>query len=98
MKTAALEPPSYRRGEMPGNLTPFHDALKQALKVEAHRPSLPPLRHPQPIPDERLSDDRSFGRRDREVAPRKPVALGDADVGPHLQGTEAPALVDFWSA
>ena len=38
LKTAVLEAPSYRRGEMPGKLTPFHDTLKQALKVDAHRP------------------------------------------------------------
>ena len=31
-------PPKYRRGEQPGKLTVFHDALKQALKADARRP------------------------------------------------------------
>ena len=38
LKAAVLEAPSYRRSEMPGKLTPFHESLKQALKVDAHRP------------------------------------------------------------
>ncbi len=38
LKTPVLEAPIYRRSEMPGKLTPFHDLLKQALKVDAHRP------------------------------------------------------------
>jgi thioredoxin 2 len=50
------------------------------------------------VPDERLADDPSCGRCGQSVAPRKPVALGDADLGPYLQGTEAPVLVDFWAA
>ncbi len=31
-------PPKYRRGEQPGKLTAFHEALKQALKADARRP------------------------------------------------------------
>jgi transposase len=31
-------PPKYRRGEQPGKLTVFHEALKQALKADARRP------------------------------------------------------------
>ena len=31
-------PPKYRRGELPNKLTVFHEALKQALKVDARRP------------------------------------------------------------
>ena len=31
-------PPKYRRGEQPGKLTAFHDALKLALKADARRP------------------------------------------------------------
>ena len=31
-------PPTYRRGEQPGKLTVFHDALKQALKADVRRP------------------------------------------------------------
>ena len=31
-------PPRYRRGEQPGKLTAFHEALKQALKADARRP------------------------------------------------------------
>ena len=31
-------PPTYRRGEQPGKLTVFHEALKQALKADARRP------------------------------------------------------------
>lgn len=50
------------------------------------------------VPDERLADEPSCGRCGQDVAPRKPVALGDADLGPYLQGTEAPVLVDFWAA
>src|SRR3990167_1945467 len=30
--------PKYRRSEQPGKLTAFHEVLKQALKVDAHRP------------------------------------------------------------
>ena len=30
-------PPVYRRREKPGKLTPFHEALEQALKADAHR-------------------------------------------------------------
>ena len=30
--------PKYRRSEQPGKLTAFHEDLKQALKVDAHRP------------------------------------------------------------
>jgi len=50
------------------------------------------------VPDERLADDPTCGHCGGPVAPRKPVALGDADLGPYLQGTEAPVLVDFWAA
>ena len=38
LKAPVLEEPTYRRSEAPGKLTPFHDAIKQALKVDAHRP------------------------------------------------------------
>jgi hypothetical protein len=38
LKTPVLEEPRYRRGEAPGKLTPFVEAIKQALKVDAHRP------------------------------------------------------------
>ena len=31
-------PPKYRRGEQPGKLTAFHEALRQALKADARRP------------------------------------------------------------
>lgn len=50
------------------------------------------------VPDERLTEDPGFGRCGQPVAPRKPVALGDADLGAYLQGTEAPVVVDFWAA
>lgn len=50
------------------------------------------------VPDERLVDDPSCGRCGRPVAPREPIALGDADLAAYLQGTEAPVLVDFWAA
>ncbi len=30
--------PTYRRGEMPCKLTAFHEALEQAIKVDAHYP------------------------------------------------------------
>jgi hypothetical protein len=33
-----LEEPRYRRIEAPGKLTAFHEALKLALKADAHRP------------------------------------------------------------
>ena len=38
LKTPVLEEPRYRRSETPCKLAPFHDAIKQALKVDAHRP------------------------------------------------------------
>lgn len=50
------------------------------------------------VPDGRLGDDPSCGHCGGPVAPRKPVALGDVDLGPYLQGSEAPVLVDFWAA
>ena len=37
LKAAVLEEPRYRRSEAPGKLTPFHESLKLALKVDAHR-------------------------------------------------------------
>jgi transposase len=30
--------PKYRRGEQPGKLSAFHEALAQALKTDSHRP------------------------------------------------------------
>jgi thioredoxin 2 len=50
------------------------------------------------VPDERLADDPSCGQCGNPVAPRKPVAPGDAELERYLQGTEAPVLVDFWAA
>ena len=50
------------------------------------------------VPDERLAEQPSCGRCGEAVAPHRPVALSDADLGPYLQGTEAPVLVDFWAA
>lgn len=50
------------------------------------------------VPDERLADEPTCGRCGQPVAPRRPVALGDADLDAYLQGTEAPVLVDFWAA
>ena len=38
LKAAVVEEPKYQRGEAPGKLTPFHESIKQALKVDAHRP------------------------------------------------------------
>ena len=38
LKAAVVEEPKYQRGEVPGKLTPFHESIKQALKVDAHRP------------------------------------------------------------
>ncbi len=38
LKTPLMEEPTYRRSEAPGKLTPFVDAIKQALKIDAHRP------------------------------------------------------------
>ena len=35
---AGAEEPRYRRSEAPGKLTPFDEALKLALKADAHRP------------------------------------------------------------
>lgn len=50
------------------------------------------------VPAERLAEGPVCGRCGQPVAPREPVALGDADLGPYLQGTEAPVVVDFWAA
>jgi thioredoxin 2 len=50
------------------------------------------------VPDERLGEGPSCGRCGQPVAPRKPVALGDADLDAYLQGTQAPVVVDFWAA
>ncbi len=38
LKAPLAGEPKYRRGEQPGKLTAFHEALKQALKADAHRP------------------------------------------------------------
>ena len=38
LKASVQEEPRYRRCEAPGKLTPFRDAIKLALKVDAHRP------------------------------------------------------------
>ena len=38
LNAAVLEQPRYRRSAAPGKLTPFHESLKMALKVYAHRP------------------------------------------------------------
>jgi transposase len=38
LKAAVLEEPRYLRTEAAGKLTPFHESLRQALKVDAHRP------------------------------------------------------------
>ena len=38
LKTPVLEEPRYRRCEAAGKLTPFVESIKQALKVDAHRP------------------------------------------------------------
>ena len=37
LKTPVPEEPRYRRSEAAGKLTPFVEAIKQALKVDAHR-------------------------------------------------------------
>jgi transposase len=37
LATPVLEEPKYRRSEAPGKLTPFHESIRQALKVDAHR-------------------------------------------------------------
>lgn len=50
------------------------------------------------VPDERLTDNPSCGHCGQAVAPHKPIPLGDAELMPYLQGTEAPVLVDFWAA
>ncbi|MFT7774078.1 thioredoxin TrxC [Roseateles sp.] len=49
------------------------------------------------VPDERLAEDPSCGHCGQPVAPHRPAALSDADLGPYLQGTEAPVVVDFWA-
>jgi len=38
LKAAVLEEPRYRRVEAPGKLTPLHESLRLALKVDVHRP------------------------------------------------------------
>ena len=38
LKTPVLAEPRYRRSEVPGKLTAFHEVLKLALKADAHRP------------------------------------------------------------
>lgn len=50
------------------------------------------------LPAERLADDPSCGRCGQPVAPKRPVALGDAELAAYVEGTEAPVLVDFWAA
>lgn len=49
------------------------------------------------VPQQRLTDNPCCGQCGEAIAPRRPVALGDANLGPYLQGTEAPVLVDFWA-
>ena len=38
LKAPVAEEPKYRRGPQETKLEPFHEALKQALRVDAHRP------------------------------------------------------------
>lgn len=38
LRVQVMVEPKYRRSERPGKLTPFHGALEQALKADAHRP------------------------------------------------------------
>ena len=35
---AVVSEPKYRRGEQPGKLTAYHEAIETALRVDAHRP------------------------------------------------------------
>ena len=38
LKAFVLDEPRYRRSPAPGKLSAFHDAIKLALKADAHRP------------------------------------------------------------
>jgi transposase len=38
LKAPVLDEPRYRRSQGPGKLSAFHDAIKLALKADAHRP------------------------------------------------------------
>lgn len=49
------------------------------------------------VPEERLDDKPTCGRCGTEIAPSRPVALGDANLARYLEKTEAPVLVDFWA-
>ncbi|HLO95069.1 MAG TPA: thioredoxin TrxC [Burkholderiaceae bacterium] len=50
------------------------------------------------VPDERLQDQPVCGRCGTEIAPARPLAVGDALFADYIGRTEAPVLVDFWAA
>ena len=69
LKTPVLEEPRYRRGEAPGKLTPFVEAIKQALKVDAHRP-----RHERRTA--RAARTEQVGGLRRQIQPRHRLRAG----------------------
>jgi thioredoxin 2 len=50
------------------------------------------------VPPERLQDGPVCGRCGAEIAPARPLALGDAHFADYIARTEAPVVVDFWAA
>ena len=50
------------------------------------------------VPTERLQDGPVCGRCGAEIAPARPLALGDTHFADYIARTEAPVVVDFWAA
>lgn len=50
------------------------------------------------VPDQRLGEQPLCGRCGSELMAPAPVALDDRTLGPFLEGTELPVLVDYWAA
>ena len=85
LKTSVLEEPRYRRSDTPGKLTPFHDAIEQALKVDAHqcgprRQARTRGAHPPAVPPQR--QDAVGGQHLSAVRARRSPARPIPDVQP----------------
>ena len=79
-------PPKYRRAEQPGKLTAFHDAIKLALKADAHRP-----RHERRTARALHTEIRAAGYDGGYTAPGSfLIGISRPAPGSHLVGQDWP--------